>query len=120
MPWPIPDAKDIQEELMKAAVASYERMDELASEDEELKRELVRSAISLAEVQRQMDYDAAGIETLSRARKKIEDHSGEEVDLLRAETYVLESRLYGEDAIDKASGAIDQAIRLTENWTGSC
>lgn len=115
----IPDTTDVKHELLKAASAAYGDMAKIESGDPELRRELARSALGLAEVQRQLDLRKDGIGSLQMARKRLGDSADIDDDLLRARALTQESRLHGKEDVVAALETITQAMDITLRLTSS-
>lgn len=112
----VPDATDVRERLLEDALESYQAMAEVRSDNPELRRELVRVAIGLADVQRQLENREQAIRALQQARYNLEVQSSED-QRLAAQTLLEESRMHGPGNPEDARTAIAAALALTKALT---
>lgn len=114
----VPDATDIREDLLRDAAASLRAMAQFRTDDPELRRESTRAGIRLADVLKQLGKEQEAIASLAEARRSIETLNDVTDDILRARTYIEQSRVYGKENVSLAAKAAIHGLELTKELAG--
>lgn len=116
----IPDSATVRSQLLRDAVESYQKMVAFPTHDPELRRDSLRVALKLAEVQRELGETEAGIEALEHAATMVDMPTKLEDRMLLSRVLVFKSRLEL-DKPDQAAAwtSLAQAFPLVDGAVAS-